>query len=239
MQILAPDTQQLLAAERAFLEPLAEVFWQARNPDKAAPMEQYMKGKFSFLGIQKQERTLLSKDYRQLPENCRADIVLDWLWQQPWREFQYYGIGLLEREVRKAPAQTIDLYERLITEKSWWDTVDALASNCVGPHLAIHKNLIPEYIPKWMKSDNIWLQRTCLLFQLKYKNNTDEELLLDCIRKLCYEKEFFIKKAIGWALREYSKTNPEWVVDLCKKEHLSALSRKEALKWLQKRSDKE
>jgi 3-methyladenine DNA glycosylase AlkD len=235
MQNMAPDAQPLPAAERAFLEPLAAVLWEARNPDNAMPMEKYMKGKFAFLGIQKQERTLLSKDYRQLPKNCQADIVLAWLWKQRWREFQYYGIGLLEREARKAPESTIELYERLITEKSWWDTVDALASNCVGPHLATHKHLIPAYISRWMKSGNIWLQRTCLLFQLKYKGNTDEELLLGCIRKLCYEKEFFIKKAIGWALREYSKTNPDWVVEVCKKEHLSSLSRKEALKWLQKK----
>ena len=128
----------------------------------------------------------------------------------------------------------IDLYEKLIIQKSWWDSVDGLAATQVGGHFKKYPGLIGEYTAKWMDSGNIWPQRTCLLFQLKYKDNTDFELLTSFIEPLAGSKEFFIRKAIGWALRQYSKFNPQVVVDYLEVQQLSNLSRREALKVIER-----
>ena len=120
--------------------------------------------------------------------------------------------------------------EFMIINKSWWDTVDMIASHLVGTHFKRFPGLIPAYTEKWMASGNFWLQRTALLFQLKYKKETDVELMSDLIKRLAGEKEFFIRKAIGWVLREYSKTDPEIVINFVENQQLSNLSRTEALK---------
>ena len=112
------------------------------------------------------------------------------------------------------------------------DTVDFLASNMVGMHFKRFPNLIPEYTSKWMASGNIWLQRTCLLYQLKYKENTNTSLLYSWIHSLMDSKEFFIQKAIGWILREYSKTAPAEVIDFIHNTNLKPLSKREGLKWM-------
>lgn len=136
---------------------------------------------------------------------------------------------------KKAEKERIDLYEYLIVNKSWWDTIDYSASNLVGVHFQKFPELIQPYTEKWMDSGNMWLQRTSLLFQLKYKKATDLELLTDYIHQLQGSKEFFINKAIGWILREYSKTNAAWVVDFVNSNQLAPLSHREALKWLNRK----
>ena len=128
--------------------------------------------------------------------------------------------------------EIINLYVFMITNKSWWDTVDFIASNLVGTYLKRFPGQTETLTTQWMKSENIWLQRTCLLFQLKYKSETNTELLHQFINQLSASNEFFIRKAIGWILREYSKTNPDFVVDYVEKYPLSGLSQREALKWL-------
>jgi 3-methyladenine DNA glycosylase AlkD len=138
----------------------------------------------------------------------------------------------LGKVARKAAPEIISLYEYMIVNKSWWDSVDFLASNLVGPYLMKYPERITELTGEWMRSENIWLQRTCVLFQLKYRDQTDTVLLSSFIEQLKGSKEFFIRKAIGWALREYSKTNPEFVKSFVADQKLSGLSEREALKWL-------
>ena len=137
---------------------------------------------------------------------------------------------------KKAEKERIDLYEFMLLNKSWWDTVDFIASNLVGVHFQKYPDLIYPVTEKWMNSGNIWLQRTSLLFQLKYRQKTDVKLMSDYIQRLQGSKEFFINKAIGWILREYSKTDAEWIKKFVGNHQLAPLSKREALKWLERKS---
>ncbi|MGB6269221.1 MAG: DNA alkylation repair protein, partial [Olleya sp.] len=126
----------------------------------------------------------------------------------------------------------ITLFEFMVANKSWWDTVDFIAVKLIGAYFKVFPDSRKVYIDKWLTSNNIWLQRSALLFQLKYKEAIDEELLAYTINHLLDTKEFFINKAIGWILREYSRTNPEWVLDFVNKTDLNNLSKKEALRLI-------
>jgi len=131
----------------------------------------------------------------------------------------------------------LQLAEFMITHKSWWDTVDLVATKIAGTALSASPELIPAYADRWISSENIWLNRSALLFQLKFKKATGTNLLFSYILKCASMHEFFIRKAIGWALREYSKTTPDLVRTFVESQKLSPLSRKETLKILAKRSD--
>jgi 3-methyladenine DNA glycosylase AlkD len=137
-----------------------------------------------------------------------------------------------QRFLKKATPDDLGIIELMITEKSWWDTVDLLATHCAGSLFRNHPELISSVTEEWMNSGNMWLQRTCLLFQLKYKKDTDLELLTDFIERLNGGKEFFINKAIGWVLREYSKTDADWTIRFIESHELAGLSEREGLKWL-------
>jgi len=145
---------------------------------------------------------------------------------------QYVAIELLFRMRKQADIQTIELYEWLMLHKSWWDTVDYISPNLVGNLFVKFPEIRNVSIKKWMDSKNFWLQRSCLLFQLKYKAKTDDQMLFDLCTRLSTEKEFFIRKAIGWSLREYAKANPSVVKKFVEDTMLSGLSRREALKHL-------
>jgi 3-methyladenine DNA glycosylase AlkD len=141
-------------------------------------------------------------------------------------------MNLINKFIKKMDKKYIDFLENLILKKSWWDTVDYLSAKFVGYVFKKNPELINPYTEKWMKSGNIWLHRSALLFQLKYKADTDEKLLYKYCIELSGSKEFFIRKAIGWTLREYSKTNPESVIKFIKTSELSNLSIKEGLKYI-------
>jgi 3-methyladenine DNA glycosylase AlkD len=140
------------------------------------------------------------------------------------------AVGLLMEYIKKPEKDIIGLLEFMIVNKSWWDTVDGIAGWLVGPLFKKCPELIEPKTTQWMNSGNIWLQRTCLLFQLNYKKSTDTELLFCFIEELSGDTSFWIRKAIGWVLREYSKTNPDAVLKFVNSHQLSSLSRKEALK---------
>jgi len=202
-------------------------------PENASEMAAYMKNLFPFLGIKKPERMILEKEFFSeygLPAIGDAPDIIRSLWNVPYRECQYSAMRIADALRKKLEPEHLDLLEYLITNKSWWDTVDLVASHLVGDLLTRHSGLIPETNTRWIKSGNIWLQRSALLFQLGYKNHTDRALLASNIRTLALEKEFFITKAIGWILREYSKTDPVWVKQFVNQESLQPLSRREALK---------
>jgi len=192
-----------------------------------------------FFGIKSPERKVLKKKFLNssgLPNQNQLDVIVKECWQLPQREYQYFIMEVLGRLAKKADKGRIDLYEYLVENKSWWDTVDYIASNLAGVHFLKYPNMIKPYTEKWMDSGNIWLQRTAILFQLKYKKETDLELLSNYIQALQGSKEFFINKAIGWILREYSKTDPDWVLNFAENEELANLSRREALKWMERSS---
>ncbi|PGS54605.1 DNA alkylation repair protein [Bacillus sp. AFS041924] len=193
-------------------------------------MEAYMKNKFTFLGIKAPERNILLKQYRTHygePPNIKSIINI---WDLEEREFQYIALTLLDRQYKKAEIKRIKLYEQLVVEKSWWDTVDTIAGRLISYHFFKYPELIDEYANKWITSDNMWLNRVALLFQMKFKEKTDQERLFKYCSLLSESKEFFIQKAIGWALREYSYVDPKAVESFIIKTNLSSLSKREGLK---------
>jgi len=225
----------------SYLKPLSEAFLAHSNEKDAFQMKKYMKGQFDYFGIKSPERRELKKKFLDLhgfPEPDQMEDIVIECWQLPQREYQYFIMEILGRLAKKAEKRKIDLYEYLVESKSWWDTVDYIASNLAGVHFQLYPELIKPYTEKWMDSGNMWLQRTAILFQLKYKKDTDLVLLSDYIHRLQGSKEFFIKKAIGWILREYSKTDPDWVIQFVLNNDLANLSKHEALKWLERKKNK-
>ncbi|MCF7913321.1 MAG: DNA alkylation repair protein [Candidatus Cloacimonetes bacterium] len=218
-----------------YLAPLISSFQQNANPEYAAPMQKYMKNRFDFLGIKRPLRNdlqkLFFKEYN-LPDIAEISQIINELWELPEREFQYFALDLLVKMIKKLPIESIEIFERMIIERSWWDTVDLIAGKLVSIHFQRFPELRDKYIAKWMPSGNMWLQRTCLLFQLHYKDHTDVMLLGSIIMSLAKSDEFFIQKAIGWALREYSKTDAQAVINFVENNELPKLSKQEALKWL-------
>jgi 3-methyladenine DNA glycosylase AlkD len=219
------------------LKPLENLFRDHANPEKAAQMKAYMKGQFDYLGLPSPLRRELSKKFYAsagYPPIHQLKEIVEKAWDLPFREYKYFALELLVKMKKKAGHDAIQLYENLVTSESWWDTVDLIAPSLIGYHLQQYPEEREDYIPKWIKSENIWLQRSCILFQLKYKGETDTTLLSDIILQLRESKEFFIRKAIGWALREYSKTDSGFVIRFVQQHELSGLSHREALKWLER-----
>jgi len=194
-----------------------------------------MKDRYEYFGIKSPERKEIYKNHKSsyglIPDERTKEIV-EWCWNQPQREYQYFAMEFLGKVAKKADKKIISLYVYMVTHKAWWDTVDFIATNLVGPYLKNYPNEILNLTSKWMESGNMWLQRTCLLFQIKYKFTVDTDLLHIFISQLIASKEFFIRKAIGWSLREYSKVNPEFVINYVAENQLSGLSKREALKWI-------
>ncbi len=216
-----------------YLLPLEEAFSDAGDPEIAAGAAAYMKNISSFYGLKAPDRRMLIAAFIKqygLPEVSEIDVIIDSAWKHPMREMQYAAMELLVKSRKSSDEFRIELYERMITNKSWWDTIDYIAPHLVSFHFDHFVQTKSPVIKRWMESDNIWLQRSCLLFQLKAKAKTDENLLFDLISKLAGHKAFFIRKAIGWSLREYAKTNPASVIQFVQSQPLSGLSKREALK---------
>lgn len=221
-----------------YLKPLAELFVQNSNAEIAMYMKKYMKGQYAYFGIKSPLRREVKKEFLLkygLPELSELSEITNECWELPQREYQYFIMEVLERLAKKAEPERIDLYEFLLENKSWWDTVDYISAVLVGIHFQKYPDQIIPYTEKWMNSGNKWLQRSSLLFQLKYKKKTDINLMTRYIGQLQGSKEFFINKAIGWVLREYSKTDGQWVREYVNQNRLAPLSRREALKWVERR----
>ncbi|TYR80623.1 DNA alkylation repair protein [Priestia megaterium] len=221
----------------SYIEPLVALYLQHANEQNAIQMQQYMRNKFQFLGIKAPERRELLKQFlteHHLPKEEKLEEVLQQLWDLPQREFQATGLDLLVKMKGVLTKDHIPLLESLIIQKSWWDTVDLLASNTIGYLFQKYPEVIPIYAEKWINSENMWLQRTAILYQLKYKHKTDLNRLFRYIVQHAESEEFFIQKAIGWSLREYSKTNPEAVRTFISEHQLKPLSKREGLKHIHK-----
>lgn len=217
-----------------------------KNSEKIPAMENYMRNQFKFLGLQATERRQLTKEFlneKRAETHARAQIaspqqsILDWeflflLWKLPEREFQLIGLDYLKRAEKYLVLEDFTNLRQLVLTKSWWDTVDFLAKNIGG--LVLKEPLLTNEMKKWSVDDNIWLRRVSILHQLAFKEQTDPSLLRTVILNNLEDPEFFIQKAIGWALREYAKTDACWVRHFVKEfeNELSSLSQREALKNL-------
>ena len=210
-------------------------FSENSNPENIKPMSDYMKGKFEYFGIKTPQRREISKEIFTefgLPDEENFVTIVKELWSEPQRELHYFALDLINKIQKKLSGNYLEVWEYLIITNSWWDSVDGIASNIIGDHFVKYKSDKIPVTRKWMDSGNIWLQRSALLFQLKYKKATDVEILDTYIRELASSKEFFIQKAIGWILREYSKSNPDWVRQFVMKIKLASLSYREATKYV-------
>ena len=209
------------------------ILYENRNKVVARQMSKYMKDKFPFLGLKKPERTAITKEFLK---NKGKDREVDWdfifkSFQLPEREFHYLAIEYMDKIKEIFTPDDMINIEKLLLTKSWWDSVDAI--NRIVGHLALKYPIIKEkYISKWLESDNIWLIRISIIFQLKYKDKTDTDFLSMAIMENSNTKEFFIDKGIGWALREYSKTHKDWVSTFISNNGLSKLSVREGSKYI-------
>ena len=220
---------------KEFVNALEAEMLRCSDEKNALWQRNYMKGKFDYYGIRAPKLKEIEKPFIQkefLPKKAELEILLKTLWQKPQREFQYVGIHLLYKFRKQIEIDDIKLFEYLITEKSWWDTVDGIAPKLVGDYFMKFPTQRDVYAEKWLNSDNIWLQRSCLICQLFYKEAVDTVFLSNVIERLLGSKEFFINKAIGWMLRQYSRTNPAWVVEFVSQTDLHSLSRREALRLI-------
>ncbi len=203
----------------------------AADPGKAKGMSAYLKDQFAFLGIQKPEREALTKDFlkQKKREPVDWDFVLN-CYARPEREFHYLAVDYILQMKDKFAPDDLKRIESLITRNSWWDTVDMF--NIPIGCMFLKYPQIAETINVWMTSGNMWLRRMSIIFQLHLKEKTDTALLAGAIEKNLGSKEFFINKAIGWALREYSKTDPKWVRAFIASHELAPLSVREASKYI-------
>ena len=220
---------------KEFVEKLHREFLDNQNPTIASGQKAYMRNQFEFFGIKAPARRKIQKPFlvkAYLPPKRELSELIKTLWEKPEREFQLFGQEFVFLYAKGFEREDIFLLEYMVTHKSWWDTVDYIASYLMGTYFKIFPNQRKACVDKWLNSENIWLQRCVLLFQLKYKKDLDTELLTYSITSLLGSKEFFINKAIGWVLREYSKTRPEWVREFVNQTDLHSLSKKEAMRIL-------
>ncbi|MDX2361957.1 MAG: DNA alkylation repair protein [Crocinitomicaceae bacterium] len=205
-----------------------------QNPKIAVNMSAYLKDLFACYGIKSPVRNEIQKAwFRTIPKEINRWDIVYLLWDLPQREYHYIAIDYLNK-MPKNDFHIDDhkLLEEIITTHSWWDSVDSIASNYVGKYFQLFPEKKDEVITRWRNSDNMWLNRTCLIFQLKYKDDVDFELLKDLIIQYKEVKEFFIQKAIGWSLRQYSKFNSADVRAFVIEAELEGLAKREATKYL-------
>ena len=186
-----------------------EKMFEFKNEDDAIAMSLYMRNKFKFLGIKSPKRKEI---FKQIFENFKNNKEIDKefvvkFFNKDYREFQYIAIDYLIKMKKYFLKDDIFFIKDLIITKSWWDTVDLIASNLLGEICKKYPSLIDEQIVFWINDENMWLRRSSIIFQLRYKENTNLEILQKSIESNIDDDEFFIQKAIGWALREYSKTD--------------------------------
>ncbi len=217
---------------------LYKAFEKHSDSDVAQWMHRYMRGLFDFYGIKQPLRHKIQKNYWQTygyPSINGLDIALDLLWSHPKREAQYTAMDLIGIFIDRVDIKFINTLQKLITTKSWWDTVDILAAKYVYMFFERFPEVEDKFFSIWLAANDIWLNRTAIIYQLRRKIKTDTDKLAQAILQHKDNPEFFIQKAIGWALREYSKTDKDFVIQFVEKYDLSQLSRREALRYLNRK----
>ncbi len=203
------------------------------DPVIANGMKKYMRNQFDYFGIPSPKRKLLVKDFVSSYKLTNRDNFLEFIemcWLQPQREFKYVAMDLSLRQLKFMNRDYIQFFEKLIAMDSWWDTVDCLAPQILGKIILKDLDLRLIYCEKWIESENFWYQRAAIISQLMYRHQTDFLLLQALILRRADSKEFFIRKASGWALRQYSKINPGAVKEFISTNSLSPLTVREGMR---------
>jgi 3-methyladenine DNA glycosylase AlkD len=224
------DSNLMVSFVQAELSKLAD-------PAKAVPMAAYMKTEMPFYGVPKPGRVPIGREVKaKFPpvdaEDYRRKVLA--LWGLPHREEKYLAIGYAWTFRTHVVFPQVDLFERMIVEGAWWDFVDELASPIVGKIVLEDRLLMQPVLGRWIEGPDMWLRRSAIICQIRHKEKTDQAMLFDFCLRRSDEKEFFIRKAIGWALREYARTRPDEVRRFLAEhgDRLSGLSRREAAKHL-------
>lgn len=221
---------------------LTELFEPFRNAKRAQTASAYMRDQFPFIGMKTEIRRSAQKswiDSLKTLEDTNSDsyrerwLIIRALWEKEERDYQYTAIDLLNAWSKKyySEEDAIEL-EWILNHKSWWDSVDAIASNYLGKWALLFPEKARETFEKWRYHESFWLQRSCLIYQLKYKDEVDSAYLENLIQQMNGNNEFFIQKAIGWSLRQLSKYKPEDVVQILSNNPIKGLALREASKYL-------
>ncbi len=215
------------------IEALVQEFESHQDSGRAKQMEKYMRNQFSFYGIQSATRKSILRSISSIHPMPEHPIPLLYeLWNKPQRELQYCAQELATNWKCYKLSDSTKFYLELITQKSWWDTVDYLATNGVGAALMNDSQQQQTIMIDWAHSNNLWVRRVAIIHQLKYNLKTQKDLLASTITPNLNDPDFFIQKAIGWALRQYGKHNPNWVLAFAKSHELSNLAKREGLRLL-------
>lgn len=220
-----------------YVDELYELMHARRNPARALSMAKYMKDKFVYFGmeaaVRREAQRLWTPSLKAIDSREDRWELIRALWEKEEREYQYAAMDWLMSWPKKwlDPADGEEL-KWLIAQKSWWDTVDLLASNYLGKWALAYPELARQTFEEWRYENSFWLQRSCLIYQLKYKDQVDVTYLENLIQQLVPNKEFFIQKAIGWSLRQLSKYNPDAVREILAKHPINGLALREAKKYL-------
>jgi 3-methyladenine DNA glycosylase AlkD len=218
-----------------YIDLVSARYEQVSNPTKAAEMSAYMRNLFPYLGINKPERASIDKT---LPPLVKEAVNEDFLektvvlcWEKDEREYQYFAIELLQKYFKVLSPNIMSTLTTIAIKKSWWDSIDTLATKIVCKLVAKFPEL-QETIDEYSVHENLWLRRIAIIYQIPFKKKTDEKRLFQYCLYNAQDKDFFIRKAIGWALRDYTKSNPQAVIDFVSEHEdiLSPLSKREALR---------
>lgn len=211
------------------------------DAEKAAEMRRYMRGQFAFLGVRGPERTEAWRAARSAADEAHGrpggDELLAFaraMWRRPQREYRYLGAKALAARATRLEPRHLDAIRALLVTDPWWDTVDILAPNVVGLLARRWPDEVVPVLDLWVVDEDKWLVRTAVIHQLKAKEDTDVDRLARYCRAAAPHGDFFVRKAVGWALRQYSYVDPDWVQDFVAGATLSGLSEREALKAIRR-----
>lgn len=217
-----------------FITELENTFAASSNAENALAMAKYMKDLFPFYGIKTDERRAILKSVckkHQADIDSNARTIAWELFLKKERELQYCGIEIIIKSLKNNYIiEDIVWIEKLLITNSWWDSVDTISKYILGSYLEQFPTEIATVVQRFSNAENMWLNRSVILFQLGYKSKTDFNILQSLCIQHSHSNAFFIRKAIGWALREYAKTDPEAVREFVLQSNLKPLSKKEALK---------
>lgn len=215
-------------------DEIKHLFEQNRDEDNAIKMSKYMRDQFKFYGIPTPTRKSLYKDLLK-EEKYKKTIdwnFLDKCYEDDYREFQYLALDYIENMQKFLTYDDVPKLYKYIKSKQWWDTIDRF--DRIAGNIAFKDDRINDLMLKWSKDEDFWLRRIAIDHQLGRKEKTNTKLLEQILLNNFGSDEFFINKAIGWSLRDYSKTNPDWVKDFLNKyeNKMDKVSLKEAYKYI-------
>lgn len=213
---------------------IREQFEKAGNPEVAQGQMKYMRYQYEFFGLKAPVWAPIVKNAMKKSGVFSGAELQDYVrlcFKDDHREMHYVGLKMLEKQIKKEERGAIHFLEECIVTNSWWDTVDWTAK-LVGWHFKRFPELQYPTCERWISSEILWLQRVAIIHQLSYREKTDEKLLFELILKKADSKAFFIQKACGWALRNYSRVNKAAVTNFVSNHQLSALTIREGMRLI-------